>query len=178
MRTRNLVRKARDVGRVVVAMARLVVAVCEDGQVALRVRRSQLGFRASIVERLPGSIDLEIDLFLLGATQALAAGMALAAVVMSLRVAFVFVQVLVLLVATITLGVMRLGLARTATVLALLDRTTLGVDVVEIPISVVATAHTVALDAGRASPFLAIDNRHTGAITAECGRRSWLRAAG
>jgi len=44
------------------------------------------------------------------------------------------VQVLVLLVATITLGVMRLGLARTATVLALLDRTTLGVDVVEIPI--------------------------------------------
>lgn len=91
---------------------------------------------------------------------------------------------------------MRLRLARTATVLALLDRTTLGVDVVEIPIfktklalrvvkrrterhtSVVATAHAVALDAGRASPFLAIDNRHTGAITAECGRRSWLRAAG
>jgi len=103
--------------------------------------------------------------------------MALAAVVVSLRVAFVLVQVLVLLVATIALGVVGLGLARTATVFALLDGTTFGVDVVQIAISVVATAHSMALDAGRASPFLAIDNRHTGAITAECGRRSWLRAA-
>jgi hypothetical protein len=39
------------------------------------------------------------------------------------------------------------------------------------------TAHSVTLDAGRASPFFAIDNRHSEAVTAECGRRSWLRAA-
>ena len=36
----------------------------------------------------------------------------------------------------------------------------------------------MALDAGRASPFFAIDNRHTGVFTAERGRRSWLQAAG
>jgi hypothetical protein len=44
------------------------------------------------------------------------------------------VQVLVLLVATIALGVVGLGLARTATVFALLDGTTFGVDVVQISI--------------------------------------------
>lgn len=38
---------------------------------------------------------------------------------------------LVLLLATIALGVVRLGLARAATVLALLDGATLGVDVVQ-----------------------------------------------
>jgi hypothetical protein len=39
----------------------------------------------------------------------------------------------------------------------------------------VATAHSMTLDTGRASPFFAIDNRHAGAVTAECGRRSGLR---
>jgi hypothetical protein len=47
-------------------------------------------------------------------------------VLLTLRVALVFELVLVLLLATVTLGVMGLGLARTTTVLALLDRTTLG----------------------------------------------------
>lgn len=68
MRTRDLVRQTGDVGRVVVAMTRLVVAVCEDGQVAFRMRRSQLGFRASIVECLPGGVDLEINVFVLVTT--------------------------------------------------------------------------------------------------------------
>lgn len=49
-------------------MTRLVVAVCEDGQVALRVRRSQLGLRAGIVERLPGRVNFELGVFVLGAT--------------------------------------------------------------------------------------------------------------
>jgi uncharacterized membrane protein YhaH (DUF805 family) len=48
---------------------------------------------------------------------------------LTLRVAHVFVLVLVFLLATVALGVMRLGLARAAAVLALLDRTTLRVDV-------------------------------------------------
>jgi len=68
MRTRNLVGQTGNVGRVVVAMTRLVVSVCEDGQVALRVRRSQLRFRASIVECLPASVDFEINIFVLGTT--------------------------------------------------------------------------------------------------------------
>jgi hypothetical protein len=51
---------------------------------------------------------------------------------LTLRVALVFE--LVFLVATIALGMMRLGLARTTTVLALLDGTTLGVDVVKFAI--------------------------------------------
>lgn len=41
----------------------------------------------------------------------------------------------------------------------------------------VATAHSMALDAGRASPLFAIDYRHTVTVTAECGRRSWLVTA-
>jgi hypothetical protein len=143
--TRDFVGQARDVGGVVVAVTRFVMAVREDGQMALRVCRSQLRFRAGIVERLPAGIDLEI--LLLGAAEAFAARVTLAAVVLSyrivrivedgqasydltLRVALVFVLVLVLLIATVALGMMRLGLARTTTVLALLDGATLGVDVV------------------------------------------------
>jgi hypothetical protein len=53
---------------------------------------------------------------------------------LTLGVALVFVFVLVLLVATIALGVVRLGLACTAAVLALFDGTTLGVDVVQFAI--------------------------------------------
>ena len=52
-------------------------------------------------------------------------------------------QVLVLLVAAVALGVVGLGLARTATVLALLDGATLGVDVVQI--SVLTTLLALAL---------------------------------
>lgn len=48
-------------------MARLVVAVCEDGQVALGVRASQLGFRAGVVERLARGVDLELNVVLPGA---------------------------------------------------------------------------------------------------------------
>jgi hypothetical protein len=39
-----------------------------------------------------------------------------------------------------------------------------------------AAAHAVALDAGRASPFFTIDDRHTGAFTAEHGRCQRLEA--
>lgn len=68
MRTGDLVRRARDVSRVVVAVAWLVMAVRKDSQVAFRVRCHQLGFRARIVEGLTASIDLEF--FLDGATYA------------------------------------------------------------------------------------------------------------
>jgi hypothetical protein len=50
--------------------------------------------------------------------------------------------VLVLLLATVTLGVMGLGLARTTTVLALLDRTTLGVDVMQLAVCAMAISST------------------------------------
>jgi hypothetical protein len=115
------------------------------------VRGHELGFRARIVERLLAGIELEINALLDGSTEALPAGMALAAIVMdwegvrfhvsirvvaklTLGVALVFDLVLVFLVATIALGVVRLGLARTTTVLALLDGATLGVDVVQLAI--------------------------------------------
>ena len=65
---RHLVRHTAFVSSMVLAMYWLVVAVCEDGQVAFRMRRSQLGFRASIVECLPGGVDLEINVFVLGTT--------------------------------------------------------------------------------------------------------------
>jgi hypothetical protein len=105
---------------------------------------------------------------------------------LTLRVALVFELVLVFLVTTIAFGVMRLGLASTTAVLTLLDGATLRVDMVQVAIceakvsiclrhivvvvddagsvrftGVVATAHSVTLDAGRASPFLAIDDRHS-----------------
>ena len=53
---------------------------------------------------------------------------------LTLRVALVFELVLVFLVATVALGVMGLGLARTTAVLALLDGATLRVDVVQFTI--------------------------------------------
>lgn len=113
---------------------------------------------------------------------------------LTLRVALVFVLLLVLLVSTIALGMVRLGFACATTVLALLDGTTLWIDVVQFAIydvrldhhsachrpvtrhtSVGATAHSMALDAGRASPFFAIDDRHTAVDTAGCDRRRWLK---
>lgn len=78
------------------------------------------------MKRLAARVQAKIDLFL-GTTQALAAQIALTGIVVSRRVAFVLE--FVLLVATVALGVMGLGLARTATVLTLLDRASLGVDV-------------------------------------------------
>jgi hypothetical protein len=46
----------------------------------------------------------------------------------------VVLVLLVLLVTAVALGVVGLGLASTTAMLALLDRTTLGVDVMELPI--------------------------------------------
>lgn len=48
---------------------------------------------------------------------------------------------LVLLVAAVTLCMVRLGLTRTATVLALLDGTTFGIDVMQFSIWVASLAH-------------------------------------
>lgn len=103
------------------------------------------------MERLLGRVQLQIEAVSLHATYTFSARMAGTLVVMdcgmvrkvvcarkssmlTLSVALVFVLVLVLLLATVALGVMRLGLARAATVLALLDRTTLRVDVVQLAI--------------------------------------------
>jgi hypothetical protein len=100
---------------------------------------------------------------------------------LTLGVAVVFKLVLVLFVATIALGVMGLGLASTTTVLTLLDGATLRVDMMQVAVckvtispcsqhvverssvrftSMVAAAHSMTLDTGRACPFLAIDDRH------------------
>ena len=57
-------------GRVVVAMAWLVVAVCEDSQVALGLRRCQLGLRAGIVEGLSAGIELQVNALLRSSAQA------------------------------------------------------------------------------------------------------------
>jgi hypothetical protein len=144
--TRDLVRSARDVGRVVVTVTRLVVAIREDGQMALGVRRHELRLCARIVKGLFAGVKLEVNAVLDRSTNALSASMALTATVVSwnivnvvvssrarhaltLRVALVFELVLVFLIAAVAFGVVRLGLARTATVLALLDGATLGVDV-------------------------------------------------
>lgn len=47
-------------GRVVVAVAGLVVAIGKDSQLALRVRRCQLGFCAYVVEGLAACVELEV----------------------------------------------------------------------------------------------------------------------
>ena len=59
------------------------MAVGEHSEVALGVGASQFGFRTGIMERLSRSIDLEVEIVLLGAAYALGARMALATVVMS-----------------------------------------------------------------------------------------------
>lgn len=137
--------------RVVFTVAGLVMAVREDGQRALRMRRIELGLLSRAMECLLASIKSQIENVLLDAAYALGARVAVASAFidcgmvrglvnaglrqnLTLRVTLVFVLVLVLLVAAVTLGVMGLGLARTATVLALLDRTTLRVDVVKLAI--------------------------------------------
>lgn len=79
--TRNLVGHSGHMGSVVVAMARLVVAVCKDSQMAFRVGASQFGLGTGVVESLAGGIHLEIKVILLGAAQAFSTRMALASVV-------------------------------------------------------------------------------------------------
>jgi hypothetical protein len=132
-------------GRVVVAVARSVVAVGEDGQVALRMSSRDLGPCAHVVERLAARVKPETRGVFLAAAHALAARVAAAVAAMSwesvrdsaevgaggkLTLRIVLAPDLVLLVAAVALGVMRLGLACATTVLALFDRTALGVDMV------------------------------------------------
>ena len=147
MGSRDLVGRTRNVSCVVVAVTWLVVTVCEDGQMTFGVSACQLGLGASVVESLAAGVELEVQMFLGGTAYALGARVALAAAVLSwkgvrnivavctrcgytLGVALVFWPVLVLFVAAVAFGVVRLGLACTTTVLALLDGTTLGIDVV------------------------------------------------
>jgi hypothetical protein len=73
VRARYLVRRARDMRRIVVAVARLVVAVCEDSQLWLRLGRYELRFRASVVESLLAGIELEVRAFLDGPAETLSA---------------------------------------------------------------------------------------------------------
>lgn len=80
---RDLVGQTGDVGSVVVAMTRLVMAVCEDGEMALRVGASEFWLGAGVMERLSSGIKLEVDFLLLDAAQAFCARVALATVVMS-----------------------------------------------------------------------------------------------
>jgi len=53
------VRHARDVGGVVAAMTRLVVAVREDGQMTLGLRCGELWLRAGFVEGVATSVELK-----------------------------------------------------------------------------------------------------------------------
>ena len=193
--TLELVRCARHVRRVVVAVTRPVVAVGENGQGVLRMGRRDPGAASHVVKRLLARVESQVDGLLLDAAYALRTGMA-AATGGGGSLHLVFRLILVFLIATITLGVVGLGFARTATVLALLDGTALGVDVVQFAVCrfsisccfvsgttlslprqrtvVIATAHAVALDAGLARELFAIDHRHALRGTAECGRRTWL----
>lgn len=157
LRARELVWRTGEMSGIVVAVAGLVMAVGEDGHVAVRVGGCDFGSGAHVVERLATGVESETGRVFLGAAHAFAARVAAAVTAMSLCIILVLQ---VLLVAALAFGVVRLGFACTATVLALLDGTTLGVDVVQFAISVVAAAHTVALDAGLARILLTIDERH------------------
>ena len=78
------VRHARDVGGVVAAMTRLVVAVREDGQMTLGLRCGELWLRAGFVEGVATSVELQVKRLLLdSAADALCARVALAATGMS-----------------------------------------------------------------------------------------------
>jgi hypothetical protein len=180
MRTRNLVWNARNMCRVVVSVAWLVMAVGEDGQSALRMGRGQLWLGSGSIENVLASVELEPQWLLLHlhAAETLCARVALTArrfncsmirhplnadnigYSLTLRVALVFAFVLVLFITTVAFGVVGLGLAGTTTVLALLDRTTLGVDMMQLAISMSAAAHTVAFDARGTRPFFAVYHGH------------------
>lgn len=139
----DFVGKAGDVSRVVVAMAGLVVAICEDGEMAFGMGCRQLRLCASFVQCLTAGVQTEIQAFL-GATETFCARMTLTGRVGGGGVAFVLG--LLLPVATVALGVVGLGLARAATMLALFYWTPLGVDVVKFTFAMVATAHSMAFD--------------------------------
>lgn len=135
--------------RIVVSVAWLVMAIGEDGQSALRMGCRQLRLVSYAVKKMLASVELEPHRLLLhlDAAETLCARVALTArcfhcsrirlplntdnvgYYLTLRVALVFAFVLVLFITTIAFGVVGLGLAGTSTMLALLDRTTLGVDV-------------------------------------------------
>jgi hypothetical protein len=147
-------------GRVVVPVTRLVMAVGKDGQGALRMRGVELRFLPCIVEGMLASVELE-SMSVLLAADAFSARVTAAAIsinysmirhlvdtdimcVLTLRVAVVFAFVLVLFVAAFAFGVVGLGLASTTTMLALLDRTTLRVDMMQLAIySDTRSAHTL-----------------------------------
>lgn len=145
MRARNLIRCSRDMGSVVVAVAGSMMAVRKNSQVALGVSRGDFGSRPHMVECLLAGVEPQVSGLLLDAAYAFSAGVAAAAIIVDcgmirnlagaqidwlLTLGFADVLVLVLAVATFTFGVVGFGLARAATVLALLNRTALGVDVV------------------------------------------------
>lgn len=146
-------------GGVVVAVARPVVSICEDCQIVLRVGRGDLGPRADVMERLFACVQSEIGRLFLDAAHALSTRVTIATVVVDLPVTLFFV--LVLAVAAVALGVVGFGLARATTVLALFDRTTLGIDMMKFAISMIAATHAVTFDAGLAGILLAFDDRHT-----------------
>lgn len=74
--SRDLVGKTRHMRRVVVAMTGLVVAICENSQMTLRVCRRELWLRAGIMQCLTTRVQAKVEV-LFRATQALAARMAL-----------------------------------------------------------------------------------------------------
>jgi len=148
-------------GRIVVSVTRLVMAIGKNGQGALRMRGVELRFLPCIVEGMLASVELESMSVLLAAADAFSARVTAAAIpincsmirhlvdtdimcILTLRVAVVFAFVLVLFVAAFAFGVVGLGLASTTTMLALLDRTTLGVDMMQLAIySDTRSAHTL-----------------------------------
>lgn len=71
VRAWDLVGRARNVGCVVVAVAWLMMTVCEDSQVRLGVRRHQLRFRAGVVQSLFARVELEFRALLRRSAQAL-----------------------------------------------------------------------------------------------------------
>jgi hypothetical protein len=71
------------VGRVVVAVTRLMVAVREDGEMTLGMRRHQFRLCARIMKRLFASVKLQVSVVLRSPTEAFCTRMALAATVMS-----------------------------------------------------------------------------------------------
>lgn len=143
--TGNLVWHTRNVGSIVVSVTRTVVAICEYGEIALGVRRRDLGSRPHIVQRLLAGIELQINRLFLGAACTFGARVTAARVVVDcgmirnragahvnwqLTLHVGLVLVLVPAVTALALGVVRFGLACAATVFALFDRAAFGVDVV------------------------------------------------
>src|SRR3954464_12070298 len=119
------------------------MTVCKDSQGAFRLGRREFRFRSHPMQSGFANIELQLKVLFLHPTNAFRTRVAAALVfrryskvrgivttddsqILTLGVARVFV--LVLLLAAVAFCVMRLGLAGTTTVFALLDRTTLGVD--------------------------------------------------